>query len=259
MLASLDFFNAERFCRQQDLAQLVTLDIVEGWIIVAAKDKTFAPAQKTRVSPSGNWRCLRKLRPADRGTSVPWRKPSDGRESVLSALPSGSSFFALVEAHIKRDDASPNLARHFPFRTIRAPKRAQRTPTGHMGPSVQRLEQPRAEVSARHQRGEVDLVVGGVGALAFGGLDKLIENSKGESRISREDFSERHLPLLSVGTTDIRHNIARERQVKLMDALKFARLLRMLGLSREGGAISAFHALRSAPYAVLLRPAASNA
>ena len=29
MLASLDFFNAERFCRQQDLAQLVTLLVAE--------------------------------------------------------------------------------------------------------------------------------------------------------------------------------------------------------------------------------------
>src|SRR5882672_9063341 len=37
------------------------VDIVEGWIIGAAKDKTFAPAQKNLcqspcVSPSGNWR-----------------------------------------------------------------------------------------------------------------------------------------------------------------------------------------------------------
>ena len=31
-----------------------------------------------------------------------------------------------------------------------------------------RLQQPRAEVSARHQRGEVDLLVGGMGALAVG-------------------------------------------------------------------------------------------
>jgi hypothetical protein len=29
MLASLDFFNAERFCRQQNLAQLVTLLVAE--------------------------------------------------------------------------------------------------------------------------------------------------------------------------------------------------------------------------------------
>ena len=40
------------------------------------------------------------------------------------------------------------------------------------------------------------------------------------------DFGERHRPLLSVGTAPIRHNIAQERQVKLMASLKFARLLR---------------------------------
>src|ERR1700682_1170964 len=102
-------------------AAVPNVDIVEGWIIGAAKDKTFAPAQKN-----------------------------------------------LCQSHFKRDDASPTLARHFPFRTIRAPKGAQRTPTGHMGPSVQRLQEPRAEVSARHQRGEIDLLVGGVGALAVG-------------------------------------------------------------------------------------------
>src|SRR5580704_11209533 len=62
------------------------------------KTKHSLPLKKTFVSPSGNWRWLRKLRPADRRTSVPWRKPSDGRESVLSTLPSGSSFFTLVEA-----------------------------------------------------------------------------------------------------------------------------------------------------------------
>src|SRR3982074_3761232 len=43
------------------------------------------------------------------------------------------------------------------------------------------------------------------------------------------DFSERHRPLLSVGTADIRHNIAQERQVNLMRSLKFASLLRGLG------------------------------
>jgi hypothetical protein len=35
-----------------------------------------------------------------------------------------------------------------------------------------------------------------------------------------------------------------------MGSLKFARLLRMLGLPCEGGAISAFRALRSAPYVI---------
>src|SRR5580704_9317719 len=67
------------------------------------KTKHSRPLKKTCVSPSGNWQ----------GTSVPWRKLSDGRESVLSTLPSGSSFFTFVEvqkiavAPIKRDDASP--------------------------------------------------------------------------------------------------------------------------------------------------------
>src|SRR5882757_8231147 len=75
------------------------VDIVEGWIIGAAKDKTFAPAQENLcqsplcqslcVSPSGNRRWLRKLRPADRGTSVPWRKPSDGRGEVAVAAATG--------------------------------------------------------------------------------------------------------------------------------------------------------------------------
>ncbi len=85
------------------------MDIVERWIIVSAIDKTFASAQKNLCQ--SQWQlALRKLGPAGRGTSVPWRKLSDGRENVLSTLPS---------------------------------------PTGHMGPSVQRLQQPRAEVSAR--------------------------------------------------------------------------------------------------------------
>ncbi len=39
------------------------------------------------------------------------------------------------------------------------------------------------------------------------------------------DFSERHWPILSVGTADIGHNIARGCQVLLMILLKFARLL----------------------------------
>ena len=52
------------------------------------------------------------------------------------------------------------------------------------------------------------------------------------------DFSERHRPLPSVGTADIGHNIAQERQVKLMGSLKFARLLRMLALHWEDDLIN---------------------
>ena len=37
---------------------------------------------------------------------------------------------------------------------------------GKYRPSGQSLQQPRAEIAARHRRGEVDLLVGGMGALA---------------------------------------------------------------------------------------------
>src|SRR5258708_37022649 len=61
------------------------VDIVEGWIIGAAKDKTFAPAQKNLCQSQWQLAWLRKLRPADRGTSVPGRKLSDGRGEVTVA------------------------------------------------------------------------------------------------------------------------------------------------------------------------------
>jgi hypothetical protein len=86
-------------------AAVLNVDIVEGRIIGAAKDKTFAPAQKNLCQ--SQWQlALAAEASAGRGTSVPWRKPSDGRESVLSTLPSGSSFFALVEAQaVERGNA----------------------------------------------------------------------------------------------------------------------------------------------------------
>jgi len=54
---------------------------------------------------------------------------------------------------------SSNLAgQHFPSVHFHAPKHAPQNPNrahGRSRPSVQRLQQPRAEVSERHQRGEV--------------------------------------------------------------------------------------------------------
>src|SRR5258707_4917510 len=79
-------------------AATLNMAIVRGGSSGPRKTKHSLPLKKTCVSPRGNRRWLRKLRPADRGASVPWRKLSDGRESVLSTLPSGSTFFALIEA-----------------------------------------------------------------------------------------------------------------------------------------------------------------
>jgi len=62
-----------------------------GWILwdECLSQPSSPPLKKTCVSPSGNWRWLRKLLPADRGTSVPWRKLSDGRGEVAVAAATG--------------------------------------------------------------------------------------------------------------------------------------------------------------------------
>src|SRR5690348_12167548 len=62
-------------------AAALHMDTAEGWIIGAAIDKTFAPAQKLVSVPVATGVGHGSIRPADRETSVPWRKQSDGRKS----------------------------------------------------------------------------------------------------------------------------------------------------------------------------------
>ena len=109
-----------------------------------------------------------------------------------------------------------------PFAPL-APGRLFRGKAGSFGAAL--LQQAGVDCGPRRRRGR--------GRLRSGALRPVV--AEDGRWVGDVDFSERHRPLLSVGTARIRHNIAQLSQVTLTRLLKFARLLRMLGGSPAKG------------------------